>query len=286
MMKDCDFSRLSERDRLTSLFLPENSISIARLSREELDEYERSVFGANEGISFSSPILSEEFLKIKQSTYYSVYFRYARIFDLCKVIGAAHIYDIGCMTINQSFQLVRYSAMSYTGITNNGFILNDYRHGDWDEKNYNELRSEEAPPPFCEGRIRFAKGYYPDFVPEIAPNNIAVSCYGFTICREEEEIRRISSALVRDFDRVLFNIPWHKPELEEMWRSMDWGNFEFFSIGPQGFVFGTKISEDIRRMKEQYPFFDGRFVTGIDDYADFCRCTSVPDDPFRTYAEW
>ncbi len=285
-MKDYEFTGSSERDRLTALFLPENSIAIERLTRDELDVYERIVFGVDEGIPSSSAILSEECLKIKQSTYYSVNFRYARIFDLCRVIGVAHIYDIGCMTINQAFQLVRYSAMSYTGITNNGFVLNDYRHGDWDEKNYRELRLDEAPPPFCGGRISFAKGYYPDFVPEIAPNNIAVSCYGFTVCREEGEIGRISSALVRDFDRVLFNIPWHKPEFAEMWRTMDWGNFEFYPIGPQGFLFGTKNPEDIRRMKEQYPFFDGYFVTGIDDYADVCRCTSVSDDPFRTYAEW
>ena len=199
---------------------------------------------------------------------------YSRIFELCRVLGCRNIYDIGCQRINQSFQLIRYSTMSYTGISPWGFDLNDYQKSDYKDKNYKVYSVKDAPKPFCGGRIRFFKGYYPRDKFEILPDNIAVACYSFTMLRDETEIRETVRALTQDFDRV--------------WKSADWSAFEVCPIGPQGFLFATKHHEDIERMQNVYPFEDGRFITGIDDSGDYLSGgirISEPD-PFEYYINW
>lgn len=215
-------------------------------------------------------------------------FMYARIFELCRVLGCRNIYDIGCQRINQSFQLIKYSAMSYTGISPWGFELNDYQKSDYEDKNYKVYSVSDAPEPFCSGRIRFFKGYYPRDRFEILPDNIAVACYSFTMLRDETEIRETVRALTRDFDRVLFNISYYNNELIGIWKSADWSAFEVFPIGPQGFLLATKHLEDIERMKKVYPSENGRFLTGIDDSLEYLSDglkISEPD-PFKRYVNW
>lgn len=215
-------------------------------------------------------------------------FMYSRIFELCRVLGCRNIYDIGCQRINQSFQLIRYSSMSYTGISPWGFDLNDYQKSDYKDKNYKVYSVKDAPKPFCGGRIRFFKGYYPRDKFEILPDNIAVACYSFTMLRDETEIRETVRALTQDFDRVLFNLFFQNHELIGIWKSADWSAFEVYPIGPQGFLFATKHHEDIERMQKVYPFDDGRFITGIDDSSDYFYDSlriSEPD-PFEYYVNW
>lgn len=210
----------SERDRITGYFLPENVDARERLSREELDNYAAKLFGTEniiktvtvQGNPEEKP---DQFLHYKESDFYQVNYRYSRIFDLCRVIGAVNLYDIGCQSLNQSIQLVQYSRMSYTGIMNGRFLINDYRPSDFETKNYNIIKADETPPPLCDGRIRYIRGHYPEFELDVLPNNIAIACYSLTMYHEEEEIRKMVEALTRDFDRILFNIRFRDSNVVE-----------------------------------------------------------------------
>jgi len=276
-----------ERDSLTGYFLPDQYKIRNMLAREKLDSIAKTVLGTDE-IEKDTVVYwndtPENYVKTKESFFITVYFRYSRIFELCRVLGVSNIYDIGCQTINQSFLLARYSTVSYTGITTGRFELNDYRLADYDTLNACNFVTRQAPPPFCNGRIKFVLGYYPDVPLEIKPNNIAIACYAL-YQNDEDSIKNISSAFVRDFDRVLFDIDFHRKEICSIWKNQDWGEFQFFPIGPRGFVFGTKNPEDIRRLKETYPFEDGKFITGIDDSVNYAHCR-IPDNIFEQYAEW
>ena len=127
--------------------------------------------------------------------------------------------------------------------------------------------------------------FIPEFELDFLPNSIAIACYSLTMYREEEEITKLADALVQDFDRVLFNIHFRDRNVMRFWRNSRLKEFEIYPIGPQGSLFATKKPEDIRRLKEFYPFDDGRFLTGIDDAMDhyFCR---TPSEPYRFYADW
>ena len=280
----------SERDRITGYFLPENIDTRERLSRETLDDLAAKLFGTE---TITKAVTStgnpeeepDQFLHYKKSNFYQVNYRYSRIFDLCRVIGAVNLYDIGCQSLNQSFQLVQYSRMSYTGIINGRFLINDYRPSDFETKNYNIIKAEETPPPLCDGRIRYIRGHYPEFELDVLPNNIAIACYSLTMYHEEEEIRKMFEALTHDFERILFNIRFRDSNVVQFWRNCDWSGFEIYPIGPQGFLFATKNPEDIRKLKEFYPFEDERFLTGIDDAINHYLCM-IPQEPYRDYVEW
>ena len=280
----------SERDRITGYFLPENIDARERLSRSELDEIAAELFGTDnlqrtltvQGNHQENP---DHYVKMKNWNLYEVNYRYSRIFDLCRVIGAVNLYDIGCQMINQSFLLLPYSRMSYTGIMNGKFVLNDYRPSDVTTKNYHLLTADETPQPLCDGRIRYIRGQYPDLDLKVQPENIAVACYSLTMYREEEEIRKMVDALTRDFDRVLFNIAFRDSSVVRFWKNSDWKGFELYPIGPQGFLFATKKPEDIRRLKEFYPFEDGRFLTGIDTAMEHYSCSAL-SDLYRSYVDW
>ncbi len=281
----------SERDRITGYFLPENVSERERLSRETLDNYAVKLFGT-ENIIKAVTVQgnpeedTDQFLHYKELDFYQVNYRYSRIFDLCRVIGAVNLYDIGCQSLNQSFQLVQYSRMSYTGIMNGRFLINDYRPSDFETKNYNIIKADETPPPLCDGRIRYIRGHYPEFELDVLPNNIAIACYSLTMYHEEDVIRKMVEALTRDFERVLFNIRFRDSNVVEFWRNSDWTGYEIYPIGPEGFLFATKNPEDIRKLKEFYPFENGRFLTAIDDTFDHRLCHILSSDPYRNYVDW
>lgn len=285
-----------ERTLSTAYLLPENHAARNWLSRERWMAISKMLLGTEEiteRVNLVMQMSPEEnpvpYIQMKESDYYTVNFRYARIFDLCRVLGVSHLYDIGCQTVNQSFLLAKYSAMHYTGITNGCFDLNNCRSDDMEEKAYTILSTNQTPPPLCDGRICFVRGSYPKVELEIAPNNIAVACYTFTLYRDEDSIKNIADALMRDFDRFLFNV-----ELSclETWKRMDWHGVQFFPIGPQWFVFGTKIPSDVEKLKAAYPWKDGHFETGIDDAMSHWRCQEYPKVIIRDgkecslYADW
>jgi len=259
-----------KRDLLTRYFLSENREQFSRLTDEQKEKLAANLLGSDK-------------LKLIElgTSLDNTLFYYGRIFELCRIIGAASIYDIGCAGINQSFLLINYSTLAYTGISPDGFNLQTNLISD----SHTVWETDEVPP-FSGGRIRFVKGYYPDVLTEISPNSIAVACYSMTMLRTEEKIKSMVSALTRDFDRIIFNIPSKDPDRVSIWKNADWTGVEIYPIGPEGFLFATKYHEDIVRMKTIYPFIDGHFETGIDDFMRFQLMTNDLPEGVSPYIKW
>ncbi len=283
------------REELTRLFLPENTVMRSSHWPEQTAMETAGVLLGTK--KTESRLVSrfdktpeedpEQYLSNKYCEFRDVYYRYARIFDFCRVLGISHVYDIGCGWINQSFLLVSHSAMQYTGIDCSFALI------DWQEQNRTAAHCtvpfvREAPPPFCNGRIRFQKGWYPDVALQPEADSIAVACYSFTMCREKEEIARTTAALQKDFNRILFNLGWW-PEAEAAvyWQSQDWSGYTVIPVGPCGFVYATRITEDIERLKKVYPCDEKeRFITGIDDGTfHFCGY-NLDSQPYTWYLDW
>jgi len=260
------------RDLLTRYFLTENREQFSQLTEEQTEKLAATLLGSDKLKHFK--------LKLGTSLDNSLFY-YGRIFDLCRILGVSSIYDIGCATINQSFLLINYSNTTYTGISPDGFDLQTNLISD-----SHTLWQVDEVPPFCSGRIRFVKGYYPDALSEISSNSIAVACYTMTMLRTEEKIKFMVSALTRDFDRIIFNIPSDDTARTDMWKKSDWTGFEIYPIGPEGFLYATKHREDIIRMKNVYPFVDGRFETGIDDFTRYQHITNDIPEGCSPYVDW
>lgn len=280
---------LKYRDWHTSLFLPDKLSQRTAMPEQRHKEITEALLGMEHpdkeiGVMFEET--PEEnpapYLEHKKREFHSVIRRYSKIFDLCRVLGITNIYDIGCCTINQAFLLAHHSRMNYTGL-DCGFILNDWRTSDTETNNYYRLFAQEAPPPFCGGRIRFVEGWYPDTSFEVKPNNIAIGSYSLAMCEGKECIEKTVSALTHDFERILFNLTIRDTDAA-FWKAAEWSGFEIHPIGPFEFVFATKNRCDLHRMMEMYPCDEkGRFDTGIDDsiYDMF-----IPNDPYEFYTDW
>ncbi len=287
-----------ERDKLTRIFLPENKSSLLNRhdwrmwdwTLEEMEQLVRVIMGT-ENVrrirSTGNPLDDKEwtpeaYIDCKESELFDIYFRYSKIFDLCRVLGVTNLYDIGCDFINQSFILCDYSNFCYTGIDNWGFKLNDYRKQDYKNENIYFPYTNETPLPFCGGRIRFVKAEYP-FKIDAPAGNIAISCYSLTNTTDPDEIYAISEAFARDFERVLFNT---YQDSVEIWKNSVCKCFDFYPIGHNRFVFGTKIPEDIIRLKEIYPFSDAKFSTGIDNYMEYDNMNDEDTEGDFGYIHW
>jgi len=279
------------RDSYAKTFLYEH-ILFNSMDRELFDSITKLVMGTEEIVKAADyhideieDDLADRYVRDKRFNLTQTFFRYSRIFDLCRVLGIANIYDIGCQTLNQAFLLIRYSNLNYTGIDGGTFYLNDYRLTDRDEKDFYYPTTNQAPPAFCGGRIRFMKGYYPCEI-NAAPNNIACACASITELGDEESINKTAAALAKDFDRVLFNVT--KDNLD-YWRNANWGDLKFHPIGHANFVFGTKYPEDIDKLKVVYPFANGRFSTGICNFYEY-NSPGKPEDAddceFLEYSDW
>ncbi len=261
------------RDRMTRVFLPENSDIIRFAERDRMDALARIILDRGEIKKMRSAgnepdgdlWVTRTYVDLKKNERDTVNFRYRKIFDLCRVIGAPNVIDIGCGQVNQAFLLADYTNMTYLGIDIDQFVLIDYRERDYEDENIYFPYTEEAPSPFCDGRIKFLNAVYP-FPIDAPANNIAVCSYSLANDSNPEYIRAVAEAFARDFDRVLFNT---LHEDVEIWKNSACKCFDFYPIGTNRFVFGTKIPEDIVRMKEFYPFKDGRFLTGIDNYWEY-----------------
>lgn len=268
----CQLSSNCERDVLIRTFIPENEEFINAVDTGCMEGYIKKVFDTEKVLKMRSAAnepdkeywIPSTYVYLKKVQRDSVSFRYKRIFDLSRVIGVRHIYDIGCCYLNQSFYLSDYTCMTYNGIDYQ-FILNDYRKKDYDDENIYYPFTETAPSPFCNNRIRFIKAIYPIKI-DAPANNIAVSCYSITNTTNAYKIETLSEFFARDFDRVLFNISQNSVDL---WKKYIGEYFDFYPIGMNRFVFGTKIAEDVRRLKEMYPFKNGCFDTGIDNYWEY-----------------
>lgn len=271
-MKEMD---LIQRDNSIKHFLNPHLRSLVYGSYEEQDEFVKRMLGTDNPEKTievkwkeSPEEAPDKYLNSKSNGYHRIYEIYSRIFDLCKVLGITHVYDIGCEKINQSFLLAAHTNISYTAI-DTIFELNDWREEDKNSNRYWHYCTYEAPPPFCDGRIRFIKGRYPDTGLDVKPNHIAVASCSLTMCRGAESINRAAAALVCDFDRILINFPSSKYRAEdyEYWKNADWSGYEIHPIDYSGFVYATRHEEDIERMKVMYPFDDDEiFDTGITSF--------------------
>jgi hypothetical protein len=263
-----------DREELTQFFLPENTHTRACWSDEMDEAVAKALLGAEKTDKHLCSLFDktpeedpQQYLEDKCREFAGVYYRYSRIFDFCRVLGISHVYDIGCQWINQAFLLVPYSVMQYTGIGCSFSLLN------WRKEHHTAEHCavpcvHDAPPSFCDGRIRFQKGWYPDIALSPEDDSIAVACYAFTMCREPEEIARTCAALRKDFNRILFNLNYFSENdpSTDCWKEQDWHGYTIFPIGPCGFVYATRVPEDVERLKAVYPCDEmGRFFTGIDD---------------------
>ena len=261
------------REELTRFFLPENTNTRACWLDEMDEAVAKALLGAEKTDKHLCSLFDktpeedpQQYLEDKCREFAGVYYRYSRIFDFCRVLGISNVYDIGCQWINQAFLLVSYSVVQYTGI-GCSFSLLDWRKENRTAEHCTVPCVHEAPPSFCDGRIRFQKGWYPDVALSPEDDSIAVACYAFTMCREPEEIARAGAALRKDFNRILFNLNYSENDpYTDCWKKQDWHGYTIFPIGPCGFVYATRVQEDIERLKAVYPCDErGRFFTGIDD---------------------
>lgn len=279
-----------KRDRIAKLFLPlfedildsYSADALKQIIRMMLNngEIKRKRSAANE--PDGKEWICDTYVSLKKSELVGVYFRYQRMFELCKVLGIKHIYDLGCCFINQSLLLTENTNLVYIGIDSDQFVLNDFRKKDFQEKNIYYTYSNEAPSSFCRGRISFVKAEYP-FPVNPLENNIAISSYSLTKTRNPEKISTIADAFGRDFERILFNT---YQESVVFWKEYAGKNFCFFPIGYSKFVFGTRITKDIVHLKEQYPFYEGRFWTGIDNYMEYMSIAEIDPDGSSGYIQW
>ncbi len=285
-----------DRDSIVNLFLPyqyNTQHVFARLDpdHELLDDLTKQLLGTEDverEVSSHAKHCPEDRLGLqKQKAFYFLYLHYSYIFDLCRVLGVKNLYDIGCQTVNQSFLLANpYTQMSYTGITNGSFDVLDFLPSDVEENRYDILTTKQTPLPLCNGRIRFIKGHYPNFPLEVLPNNIAIASHSFPMCPTEERVAQTVAALVRDFERILFDIPVFNPQRTAWWKQQDWQDFKFYAVGPSGFFLATKHAEDIRRMEVMYPHENGRFLTGIGALPQGVLRGTAPRDVWEEYVDW
>lgn len=283
---------LCKRDSYIAFFLDEYRRSIAKWSYECQDEVVKLLLGTGTpektvAVKWKEPPeeAMDKYLNSKSSDHCRAYHIYGRIFDLCKVLGITNVYDIGCERINQSFLLAAHTNISYTAM-DTIFEFNDWREEDRSSNRYWHYCTYEAPPPFCEGRIRFIKGRYPDTVFDVKPNHIAVASCSLTMCKGEKSISRAAAALVRDFDRILINFPDRERRTEdyECWKNADWSGYEIHPIDYGGFVFATRCEEDIDRLKVMYPFDeDGVLDAGISEHTKSDSPRSINE---KFLADW
>jgi len=111
------------REELSRLFLPENTDTRACWSDQLTEETTAALLGSKKWERYLVSWFDktpeedpEQYLSNKYHEFKDVYYRYAKIFDFCRVLGIPHVYDIGCQWINQSFLLVSHSVIRYTGI--------------------------------------------------------------------------------------------------------------------------------------------------------------------------
>lgn len=250
------------REEMAKLFLPKNQPQLEKLSLEELNEVTKKVLACDvikkEACTERGNHSDMCCIYSKYYEFFSVYQKYASIFDFCRTIGVNHIYDIGNCFINQSFLLHDCPEVGYTGI-DGGVTLMDYRNViDETYPNYH-YPYVDTIPDFCDGRIRFVVGEYPSIRLDYEKNNIAVAihslgtyCLGLSCGPSVEEI---TDGLNTDFDRVLMDIYWENYDNPygclDIWTS-HMPEFTFHKIMADfspSLIFATKYPEDIEKLK-------------------------------------
>jgi len=183
--------------------------------------------------------------KFETANSFFCYKNYEKIFGLCRLLGLTDIYDIGCSDNYQAFLLINHPDMSYTGFdcdSNIGFTyINDItaKCGDGN-------------------RIKHRIAEYP-FPITASENNVAIllGCIDFTMNASEESVKNTTTALSRDFGRIIMS-SIHKNV--KVWET-GLREFEMYKI--DSYIFGTKFPKDISVLESAgYDFYDKRFTIG------------------------
>lgn len=216
--------------------------------------------------------------------YFPCFYRYSRVFSLCHALEVNNLYDIGCGSQLQALLLIYAPKMNYTGI--DPYIFQDYPDNFFPDPSYiNELFESFTIPG--NNRIEYIKETYPCDL-TVAANNIAITLstpVGRSVA--DERRKNITAAISRDFERIVFDVPFQEYNLTgmnikdiiynevEVWTNPFekyyclWKNavpeFEFYKIGERNYIFGTKVSDDIEKLKKHYTFVDNQFMTGVID---------------------
>jgi len=206
---------------------------------------------------------------------------YARIFSLCRTIGAMNIYDIGCASNFQAFLMVYSKDMSYTGID---CELCDHFEFGWPFDEFFEPSPEYLNELFKKfvgsDRIRFVKDTYP------CKLDIVLWVFGKSVKVKPETIL----TLAKDFDRVIIDVPERRLNVKDLsakdiiyndvniWRDTKeeylsrmkelMPEFTFYDFGGHfRIIFGTKVPGDKERLESKFVNVNGRYMTGLFDMA-------------------
>jgi len=215
--------------------------------------------------------------------YFSCFYRYSRIFSLCRALGVTNIYDIGCGSQLQAFLVMYAPDMNYTGIDPN--IFGDYPDDFFPDPDYmNELFEQFNG----NDKIKYIKGAYPVDL-TVAENNIAACINVGSIANavDNEKGKNIVEALTKDFERIALNVPERELSLAGMtikdiiYNDVDvWVNpfekyyglwkeampdFAFYRIGEPNLIFGTRIADDREKLEKKYTLIGDQVLTGIVD---------------------
>ncbi len=252
-----------------------DAISAFVLGTENLERHPDSHISAAE-LENLDENMTRWYVRLKRFNMTNTFYHYSRVYDLCRVLGVANVYDLGCCTLNQGLMLTRYSNLRYVGIEGYRFYLNDYRISDF----YNRIGVSEnpafrpmnfyyptvdtAPPAFCDGRISYIKAEYPcELHPPV--NSMGVSMRSLLFLDSREKIEKAVHAMTTDFDRIVFDVPHNR--IDE-WKNAGWEGFEMYEIGA-GYMLATKYPGDLAKLKLMYPCENGVFHTGIGAFESY-----------------
>lgn len=264
------------RESITHMFLPTFSLepikSPRRFNHDSCEYWAKQLLGTDD--IYRKPAMTSEdtdmVLQRRRHEYYSVHEKYTNFFNLCRVIGAKNIYDIGCNTVHQSYILANpYTTMSYTGIEEYAFKLIDYLPNDYEDEYTDVMVTYDTPAPLYNGRIKYVKGSFPSVPLDVQPNNIAIASCSLMMLTDERDIEDAFEALKEKFERFVITVPnpLYAKEKYEMWKKQDWSGYEICPVG-NSHVFATKNPEDIKRLREVYQYNSEKnaYLCGIDGH--------------------
>ena len=209
----------------------------------------------------------------------SCFYRYERVFTMCRALGVTNVFDLGCGQHLQSSLLVYDPDMFYTGIDRN--IFQDFVDDFMADPDYVNGLFERFT---SSDRIKYIKGSYPCelTVPE---HNLAIAFCSLPIGKAE-----VTDAISKDFERIVINRPIKEYNLtgisakdvvytdEKVWRypfDEYYGNlkkampdFEFYILSRSelgNYVFGTKVPGDKEKLAKRYHVVDDMIMTDFID---------------------
>jgi len=215
---------------------------------------------------------------------------YSKIFEICLYLNVENIFDIGCGPKKQAYMLAETPNIKYTGIDPTLFQTWTSQIGgpSYDVGYVNELMAS-----VLEDKIKYIKEKYPCDL-NVPKNNIALGYDALGRIRLDTErnnqyIDSMGRALSADFERVILHIykgelgafptsrtrPTYCEKLQAMKRELyadiieKWKSampqFHFCKISDDGFIFGSKFSEDIEKLEKVYPKMDDYIFTGLEE---------------------